>query len=209
MIGNTAGVPGPRVVLASASPRRRQLLRILGLEHVVDPAGIDESPAPGEPAGAFARRVAADKAREVAGRHPGALVLGADTVVEVDGRILGKPADDDEARAMLRALSGREHHVHSGLAVAVDDRLTALVDTAAVRFRTLDQSMIDWYVMTGEHRDKAGAYGVQGAGGLLVEAVLGSPHTVVGLPVHRLPELFAAAGLDLWQMLTTRLATRD
>lgn len=208
MNGGRAALVGPRVVLASASPRRRQLLRILGLEHLVDPAGIDEAPAPGEPAGAFARRAAADKAREVAGRHPGAPVLGADTVVEVDGRILGKPADDNEARMMLRALSGREHHVHSGLALAVDDRLTALVDTAAVRFRSLDEGMIDWYVTTGEPRDKAGAYGVQGAGGLLVEAVFGSPHTVVGLPVHRLPELFAAADLDLWKMLTTGLATR-
>lgn len=196
-----------QVVLASGSPRRRQLLRLIGLEHAVDPSGIDEVPEPGESAGAFSRRAAADKAREVAARHPGVPVLGADTVVEVDGRILGKPVDDGDARAMLRALSGREHHVHSGMALVVGDRTAALVDTASVRFRPLDEAMIDWYLATREPRDKAGAYGVQGAGGLLVEAVIGSPHTVVGLPVHRLPELFAAVGLDLWPMLRTGTTT--
>ena len=193
--------PGPRLVLASASPRRRQLLRLIGLEHRIDPAGIDEVPEPDEPAGAYCLRAAVDKTREVASRHPADAVLGADTVVEVEGRILGKPLDDEEACAMLRALSGREHHVHSAMALAAGARFASLVDTTSVRFRRLDERMIEWYVATREPHDKAGAYGLQGVGGLLVEAVVGSPHTVVGLPIHRLPELFHAAGLNLWERL--------
>ena len=128
-------------------------------------------------------------------------MLGADTVVEIDGEALGKPRSALEAEAILGRLSARVHLVHTGLAVAIGDRCEALVDTTAVRFCRLSDPMIRWYVATGEPMDKAGAYAVQGAGGLLVVSVEGSPHTVVGLPIHRLPELFARLGLDFWQLL--------
>jgi len=187
----------PPLVLASASPRRRQLLELLGIAHEVEPAGIEETPAPGEAAEAFALRAAREKAAEVASRRPGAAVLAADTVVSVDGAILGKPRGPEEAAAMLRRLAGRSHHVHTAVALAYRGRLVSLLDSARVTFRSLEGREIAWYVATGEPLDKAGAYAVQGRGGLLVAAVHGSPHTVVGLPVHRLPELFAAAGLDL------------
>jgi septum formation protein len=119
-------------------------------------------------------------------------------VVEVDGVALGKPADARQAAEMLRQLAGRAHHVHTGVALAAGARCESLVDTALVRFLPLDDAMIRWYVATGEPMDKAGAYAVQGCGGLLVEGIVGSPSTVIGLPVHRLPELFARCGLDFW-----------
>ena len=174
----------------------------------VCPAEVEEAPRPGEAPTVFARRAARDKALEVAGRA-GLPVLGADTVVEVDGTILGKPGSNGEAEEMLRALSGREHQVHTAVALAhrshqlpaVDERCHDLVDTATVEIVRLSDRVIRWYVATGEPMDKAGAYAIQGLGGLLVSAVEGSPHTVVGLPIHRLPELFAACGLDFWSML--------
>lgn len=189
------------LVLASASPRRRQLLRLIGLPHRVISAGVEEVPLASEEAAAFALRAARDKASAVAARDPDALVLAADTVVEVDGDILGKPADDGEAAAMLARLSGRSHHVHTAVALVRSTVCHALVDTARVDFVPLTPAAIRWYVESREPRDKAGAYAIQGVGGVFVAGVAGSPHTVVGLPLHRLPELFAAAGLDLWGML--------
>ena len=194
--------PAPRIILASASPRRRELLRLIGLRHRVSVSGLEETPAPGETPSAFARRAAEDKAAAVAAREPELPVLAADTVVEVDGRILGKPASEEEARKMLAALSGRWHHVHTGMAARHGERRASLVDTTSVRFAPLGEHEIAWYVSTGEVMDKAGAYAVQGAGGLLVESIDGSPHTVVGLPVQRLGELLARCGLDLMAMLT-------
>ena len=191
----------PALVLASASPRRRRMLERIGIPHRVEPATVDESPLPGEPPAAFARRAALDKARAVAGRNPGALVLAADTVVDLEGAILGKPGSPAEAAAMLEALSGKIHRVHTAMALARDGAAHAVVDTAIVRFRPLDRERIAWYVATGEPMDKAGAYAVQGIGGLFVESVEGSPHTVVGLPIHRLEPLFTALGTDLWRLL--------
>ncbi len=189
------------LVLASASPRRRRLLDLIGLPHRVVPASIEETPEPGESPAAFALRAARDKARDVAGGHPGPPVLAADTVVDLAGTILGKPASPEEAVAMLEALSGREHRVHTAMALAWQGTLHATVDTARVRFRPLERDRIDWYVATGEPMDKAGAYAIQGIGGLFVESIEGSPQTVVGLPIHRLDELFQKAGLDLWPRL--------
>ncbi len=195
----------PRLVLASASPRRSELLELLGLRFSVRAASIDERPEAGEQPTEFVLRAARDKALAVArSGPPGVPVLGADTVVEVDGDLLGKPATPDEAAAMLRRLSGRVLRVHTGVALIIGGRCEGLVDTAAVRFRELDDATVRWYVDTGEPLDKAGAYAVQGAGGLLVVAVEGSPQTVIGLPVHRLPELFALVGLDLWDYLEVR-----
>jgi len=190
------------LILASGSPRRRQLLELIGVSFAVLPADVDETPLAGEDPVAYASRAARDKALEVAASHPGRLVLGADTVVEVDQEILGKPASADDAASMLRRLSGRSHVVHTALALVTDSTAHEVVDSARVQFVDLTDEMIRWYVATGEPMDKAGAYAIQGLGGLLVAGVEGSPHTVVGLPVHRLPELFAAHGLDFWSRLT-------
>ncbi len=184
------------VILASTSPRRRRILDLLRLPFEVVPSRAEEIPLKGENAADFAERAARDKATEVADRYPDHLVLGADTVVEIDGRILGKPHSAADAAAMLRTLAGREHAVHTGLALVGNQRAHTLVDTATVCFLKIDDTMIDWYVASGEPMDKAGAYAVQGLGGLLVKGLKGSPHTVVGLPIHRLPELFAAHDVD-------------
>jgi len=199
----------PRLILASGSPRRRQLLELIGLDHVVVTSGVDESPLPGESAVHFAVRAASDKALAVADRGGSLPVLGADTVVEVDGLLLGKPTSDEDAKSMLRALSGRAHRVHTGLALAAAGGLASLVDTATVHFLPMTAAQISWYVATGEPADKAGAYAVQGCGGLFVRAVEGSPMTVVGLPVHRLAELWKELGLSLWDDLTPRIPSKS
>ncbi|MCU0305622.1 MAG: Maf family protein [Thermoanaerobaculales bacterium] len=190
-----------RIVLASGSPRRRELLELLGARFEVRPAPDEEPPRPGEAPTAYAVRAARAKAEAVAAVHPRSPVLGSDTVVEIDGRVLGKPRSTGEAAAMLRQLSGRAHRVHTAVALVVAGRCRSLLDTAEVRFSEINDETIAWYVATGEPLDKAGAYAVQGAGGVLVESVAGSPQTVVGLPLHRLPELFEASGLDLWDFL--------
>ena len=190
-----------RLILASSSPRRRQLLELICLPFLVIPPMADEQPQAGEDPTSFVRRAARDKALEVAHRHPDEPVLGADTVVEIDRTILGKPGTPDVAEEMLRTLSGREHLVHTAVALVNDGRCHDLIDTAHVRCVNFTEQVISWYVSTGEPLDKAGAYAVQGLGGLLVEKVEGSPNTVVGLPIHRLPELFEAHNLDFWNRL--------
>lgn len=189
--------PGP-LVLASASPRRRELLGGLGLRFTVRAAEIDETPRPGEDPGAYVLRLAREKARAAA--RPGELVLAADTSVVVGGEILGKPRDGEDAARMLRLLSGREHEVLTGVAVvdmAGDGRLASGVDRTAVRMAPLSAEEIAWYVATGEPRDKAGAYAIQGLGSLFVEAVAGNYSNVVGLPVPLVYRLFAELGVDL------------
>lgn len=182
-------------ILASASPRRRELLDLLGVRYEVRPAGIDEIRHQGESPDEFAKRAAKDKARHVA-LDTNLPVLAADTVVALGDQSLGKPVDILDAKRMLGLLSGREHQVHTGVAIAHGSRCHAFVDTATVRFSTLSDSQIDWYVATGEPMDKAGGYAVQGAGGLLVHSISGSPQTVIGLPINRLSELFTALDLD-------------
>jgi septum formation protein len=191
-------------VLASASPRRRELLGSIGLEFDVRPAAIDESPLPNEEPRAHVERVARQKARTVG--DAGELVLAADTIVVVDGAILGKPRDPADARRMLQLIQGREHRVLSGVALreagGVDGsrpagRETAAVEESAVRLRPLDAEEISWYVGTGEPSDKAGAYALQGIGGLFVERVEGSSSNVIGLPLHVVYELFLRLGRDL------------
>lgn len=176
-------------VLASASPRRAELLRAAGFEFIVDPVDVDESALPGEHAGDHVVRLARQKASAGARRHPGRAVLGADTVVVLEGRILGKPRDDDEARRMLAALSGRVHHVYTGVAVARNGELRDALDISAVSFGPLTTDEIADYVASGEPRDKAGAYAIQGRASRYVERLEGSYSGVVGLPVavaHRL-----------------------
>jgi septum formation protein len=183
------------LILASASPRRRELLGGLGLRFETRSADVDETPHSGEEPEAYVVRLAREKAGAVA--RPGELVLAADTTVVVDGEILGKPLDADDARRMLRQLAGREHEVLTGIALFEVERTAARADLSRVRMAPLTDEEIDWYVATGEPMDKAGAYGIQGLGSLFVEAVDGNYTNVVGLPVPAVYRLFAELGYDL------------
>jgi nucleoside triphosphate pyrophosphatase len=185
-------VSADRLVLASASPRRRELLERIGVAFEVRPADLDETPRAGEEPSTLARRLAADKARAVAADADGAWVLGADTVVDLDGVTFGKPADDVDAGRMLRTLAGRTHLVHTGVAVCrPDGTLVTEVVTTSVTFAELSDEVIAWYVATGEPADKAGAYGLQGIGGALVERIDGSVSNVLGLPLTTVRRLLA------------------
>ena len=188
-----------QLVLASASPRRRELLGQLGLVFEVSAADIDETPRPGEAAGPYVQRLAREKARAVASRRPGAWVLAADTTVALEERLLGKPRDAAEAREMLTHLSARTHAVHTGVALAggPEGAEHALVVHTRVTFRALSAGEIAWYVATGEPLDKAGSYAIQGKGGFLVAAVEGSPTNVIGLPLGETLDLLARAGVAL------------
>jgi len=187
------------LVLASGSPRRRELLEALGFELVVRPVDVDESVDGDETPSAYVRRLARTKAAAAAAldvAQPGELVLGADTIVVADGEMLGKPSGPDDARRMLRLLSGREHEVRTGVALRGLDRgfEEVVEETTRVRFAPLAEEEIDWYVGTGEPLDKAGAYAVQGRGALFVEAVYGSYSCVVGLPIAATYQLLRRAG---------------
>ena len=178
---------GPSLVLASGSPRRREILGVLGLSFTVVPSDVDESRRDGEPAMAWVRRAACAKAEDVARRMTGSpppFVLGADTIVVVDDEPLGKPRDDADARRMIAMLAGRWHEVATGIAIARAGQGVVHEETVVtrVRFRELDARAIDAYVASGEGRDKAGAYGVQGLASGMVKEVSGSYHNVVGLP---------------------------
>ncbi len=176
---------GVELVLASGSPRRRQLLAGAGLEFVVRPADIDEAPKSGESPAGYVRRLSIEKATAVASHDE--IVIAADTTVAVDGHLLEKPADDDDARRMLRLLSGRTHECHTGVTVlaagCASDALETIVVTTAVVFVELSDETIDWYIATGEAHDKAGAYGIQGTAGAFVERLDGSVTNVIGLPL--------------------------
>jgi len=188
-----------RLVLASGSPRRRELLASLGLEFEIRPVDLDETPLPGEAPEAYVARLAREKA--AAALRPGELVLAADTVVVLDGELLGKPSDPAAARAMLRRLAGREHTVHTGVELAEDTgsgaRRAGAVATSRVRIAPMEEETIAWYVATGEPLDKAGAYAIQDLGALFVETVDGNYTNVVGLPLPTVYRLFAELGLDL------------
>lgn len=189
--------PGlPRLVLASASPRRAALLDLLGLDYVVEPAEVDETQHEGEDPITYVGRVARAKAAARAGEDR--LVLAADTTVALDGDILAKPADADDARRMLQRLSGRRHEVHTGVVARLGDRVAARTDTTRVRFVELTEHEIDWYVATGEPLDKAGAYGIQGAGGAFVADVEGNVQNVIGLSLATVHELVRRLGVDLF-----------
>jgi len=184
-------------VLASASPRRRELLAGIGLAFEVRPAALDESLRNGESPERHVTRLALEKASAVGGE--GELVLAADTIVVIDGEILGKPADDDDARRMLHRLQGREHRVLTAVALraVAAERVASAAAESAVRMRALGAEEIAWYVATGEPADKAGAYALQGIGGLFVEAIRGSSSNVIGLPLGVVYDLFPRLGYDL------------
>ncbi len=177
-----ATLPGP-LVLASASPRRSELLSLLGIPFEVDVAAIDETPRAGEHVEALVRRLALEKAVVVAARRPGCVVVGADTVVVLDGTSLGTPSDAAAARNMLRRLSDRTHQVLTAVAVVTGDRCVTGLDSTEVTFGPIDEQLIDAYVATGEPLDKAGGYGLQGIGGVFVARIEGTAQGVIGLPV--------------------------
>lgn len=186
------------LILASASPRRQELLRSLGLAFTVEPADVDETELAGEAALPYVERVARVKADEIASRRgdlDGVVVLAADTTVDVDGAILAKPVDDDDARRMLRLLAGRTHQVHTAVVCRHAGGVGAVTVTTGVTFAALDDADIDWYLGLGEHRDKAGAYGMQGAAGAFVTALAGSPSNVIGLPLAQTVALLRTCGL--------------
>ncbi|MCP3982378.1 MAG: septum formation protein Maf [bacterium] len=197
----------PRFILASASPRRLELLRRLGIRAEALPSSVVELERPDEPAVDFVSRLAEEKGRDVAARvvHGPApyVLLAADTAVVLDGRAMGKPRDADDARAMLRDLRGREHEVITGVFVlrGDDGRGASFHETTRVRFRDYPDSTIEGYVATGEPMDKAGAYGIQGAGAALAEEVHGSFFNVVGLPIERLAGWLARLDLRLDDLL--------
>ncbi len=184
-----------RVLLASASPRRRQLLDLIGIAHVVRPADIDESILRGELPLTHAERLARAKALAVACVNPDALVIAADTIVVVDGEILGKPADTADAMRMLRMLNGRTHTVVTAAAVARNGEIASSVAQVQVTFRELADDALERYIATGEPMDKAGAYGIQGFGATIVSHIDGDYFAVMGLSLVGLVELLRQVGL--------------
>ncbi len=183
-----------RVILASQSPRRRDLLTLIGVPHDVCPADIDETVRPGELPVPHCERLARGKALALAHASPDALVIGSDTIVVIDDDILGKPAGAPEACHMLARLSGREHTVHTAVAVAHGGTVRSAVETVRVRFRPLTEAQIAAYVATGEPMDKAGAYGIQGYGATIVERIEGDYFAVMGLPLGLLVSLVQDLG---------------
>ncbi len=194
-----------RLVLASASPRRSALLADLDLDFTVRPPQTDESPLPFERPADLVTRLAIEKARTTI--HPGEIVLAADTIVVIGNEILGKPADEADARWMLERLSGRDHEVYTGVAVAAGDggaatppgigTLATRVERTQVRIRTMSDAEIAAYVAGGEPMDKAGAYAIQGWGAVYVEAITGNYTNVVGLPIPAVEACFRELGYDL------------
>ena len=186
----------PQLVLASASPRRHQLLAQLGLTFEVFPADLDESVHEAEDPAAYVERLARAKAAAAARAHLGKVCLAADTSVVVDGEILGKPRDDAEGRAMLKRLSGRSHVVMTGIAVA-GPRVESRVVQTLVHFRALSLAEIVWYVATGEGRDKAGGYASQARAGAFIASIEGSVSSVIGLPLAESLAMLERAGIEL------------
>jgi septum formation protein len=189
------------IILASNSPRRKELLLQIGLDFSVDPADVDERVLPGESPEGYAVRVALDKARVAAARAGTGIVIAADTIVVLDDEVLGKPADAGDAERMLMKLSGKAHFVITGLAVMDAATGNALTRSSITRvwFRSLASHEIISYVATGEPLDKAGAYGIQGRGALLVDKIDGCYFNVVGLPLSLLGELLHAFGVDAFK----------
>ena len=199
----------PRIVLASRSPRRVDLLtkfvdEIFGQGQMtfdIEPADIDETPFEHETPLAHVQRLAQSKAQTIAQRFAGSdvVVIAADTTVDVDGEIFGKPENLDDARRMLNEMSGRTHRVHTAISVVRGEHQAHTVDTASVTLVQISEELMEWYLATGESLDKAGAYALQGDGGKLVETLQGSFTTVVGLPLEPLADLLAQCGLS-WKI---------
>ncbi|MBC7182502.1 MAG: septum formation inhibitor Maf [Marinobacter sp.] len=187
------------IILASASPRRAELLQQIGLNFTVRPADIDETPEPEETPEHYVERLAREKALLVADASPSCLVLGSDTSVVLDGVVLGKPCDTAEARAMLHRLSGATHQVMTAVALICNGRCHSRLVVTEVRFRSLSADEIEAYVASGEPMDKAGSYGIQGLGGIFVNELRGSYSAVVGLPLQETAALLAEVGYPVWK----------
>jgi len=186
----------PRVVLASGSPRRRELLQQISVHFETRIPDIDEIPVAGEMPVDYVRRLAKEKAEAITS-EPDELVIAADTTVDVDFSILGKPVDALDAASMLRRLSGRVHSVHTGVSLRCGDHESTEVCSTSVTVVDLDDSTIDWYIGTGEPFGKAGAYAIQGAGAAFISTVTGSVSNVIGLPLHLVIELARGMGVEL------------
>ncbi|MFC4206735.1 Maf family protein [Vreelandella malpeensis] len=191
------GQPSPVLCLASASPRRRALLNSIGVAVEVVATNVDETPLPGECAAAYVERLARAKASAALG-HTALPVLGSDTAVVLDGRILGKPVDEADAHAMLAALSGRSHEVLTGVAVIGPRGVCACVVTTTVHMRMVEGDEIRSYWRTGEPQDKAGGYAIQGLASVFVEQIHGSHSAVVGLPLFETAQLLSKQGVSVW-----------
>lgn len=176
------------LILASASPRRKELLRLINEDFEIVTSQVDETLPGGIPPEQAVILLAQKKARAVAEIRPGDTVIGADTVVALDGAILGKPKNDDNAAAMLKALSGKKHMVYTGVCVISPEGESCFAGSASVKFAEMSQSEIAQYIASGECRDKAGAYGIQGIGARYIEYIEGDYYSVMGLPVHLLYE---------------------
>jgi septum formation protein len=185
----------PRVILASSSPRRRELLSLIGIPHEVKSADIDERYLTGETPREHAERLARGKATKIQGAGSDAVIIGSDTIVVVDGDVLGKPRDAADAKRMLRRLAGRTHTVITAVAVAVDGRVESSVEEVEVTFHPVTDAEIDRYIATGEPMDKAGAYGIQGFGATIVARVQGDYFAVMGMPLQLLVRLLGRLGL--------------
>jgi septum formation protein len=185
------------LILASRSPRRKYLLEQAGLSFAVIPSRVEEDSVPPADPGAYVRTLAEMKARAVAADHPKSWVIGADTIVLIDGRILGKPVHRDDARKMIARLSGQTHQVYTGYCIRCEDRHRLIADVVKtdVSFKPLTREEIEWYIHTGEPFDKAGAYAIQGLGTFLVKSVNGSYTNVVGLPVCEVIEVLIREGV--------------
>lgn len=189
---------GPvEIVLASNSPRRQELLRQIGVSFQVVPSQVDEVLTDAVPPAKLAETLALAKAREVAGRCPGALVLGADTVVVVAGEVLGKPADAADAMRMLRLLAGREHQVITGVALIQGAREEISSEVTTVHFQTVSDETLARYVATGEPVDKAGAYAIQGMAAVMIRGIEGDYFNVVGLPLSRVVQMLSQFGVQV------------
>jgi septum formation protein len=192
--GNRARIGAlPKIVLASASPRRAEILRTVNWPFEILPMNVDETRCAGEDAANYVQRLARVKAEAAARQSTGSMIVGADTVVVIDEQILGKPRDTDDARSMLRQLSGQWHQVLTGVALidnATSESKVAYENTE-VKFAVMSRDEIDWYVSTGEAMDKAGAYAIQGLGARFIEGIKGDYFNVVGLPVRLLYALVA------------------
>lgn len=185
------------LILASASPRRKELLRLAGLTFKTIPADVDENHLAGESPRQHVKRLSRDKAMAVAGKHPKAWVLGADTIVVVDRDILGKPANQTQAKNMLAKLSGREHQVLTGFTVAhgASGVVRTQVVESRVRFKVIEPDEMTWYVNSDEPYDKAGGYAVQGKGAYLIQSIRGSYTNVIGLPLCETLETLKELGV--------------
>ncbi|HEX8028524.1 MAG TPA: Maf family protein [Vicinamibacterales bacterium] len=175
--------PARQIILASRSPRRSELLTAAGISFEVLAADIDETPRDHEDPAAYVERLAVEKARAVFALRPDARVLGADTTVTIDGEILGKPVDEEDALRMLHLLNGRPHDVHTGVALVSAAGVRSAIDTTRVWFSVMTDADISWYVATGEPVDRAGAYAIQGFASRFIPRIEGSYSNVVGLPV--------------------------